>query len=64
MQTWRILVSMISTTLHTTLVSNTRWNFDHNNLNSFIKKTSRRCSFKHYMMRSFLDHLAHYLQTT
>jgi hypothetical protein len=41
-QMWWILVSMISTIYHMTSVFNTRWNFDHNNPNSFIEKRQHK----------------------
>jgi hypothetical protein len=57
MQMWWILVSMISTTYHTTLVFNTRWNYDHNNPNSFIENDNIKVFIQALHDAESLDHL-------
>jgi hypothetical protein len=57
MQGWWILVSMISTTDHTTLVFNPRWDFDHNNPNSFIENDNIKVFIQALHDAESLDHL-------
>jgi hypothetical protein len=61
-QTWWILLSIISTTFHTTLVFSARWNFDHNNPNLFIETNITKVLIQALHDAKFVNQLAHYLQ--